>query len=220
MTPVNPRHFVDDQFPQQYRHLIPTTLKTAYRAAEDIIADNPILSMAEMRGERGRLISYAVDFGFNRLVESGALPFDKSWEWFARPTGRYLALRPSHSIVTISQINDPTKQPRSVSFRKNACVNNAPFFDFAEFAAEMEVSGEPHILITHGYQNLTFSHLCMPDPDHAKGYRYRSENLLNLPHEIKPEGPPPEDTDIDLENLNLLKDDIERYRRDNGDDER
>jgi hypothetical protein len=216
MRPVNPRHFVDDQFPQRLRPLIPTTLKTAYRAAEGLIADNPILAMAERRGERGRIISLAVDFGFERLVDSGALPFDKSWEWFERPTGKYLALRPSHSIITISQIADPRKQPRNVLFRQCARVNNAPFFDLPEFADEGEVAGEPHILITHGYQDLNFAHLCMPDPDHRKGYRFRSDNLLNLPHEIETEGPPPEDTEVDFESIALLKEDIARFRRDHG----
>lgn len=214
MKPINPRHFVDDQFPQQYRPLIPTTLKSAYRAAEDIIANNPLLAIAEKRGERGRIISWAVDSAFNRLVESGALPFDKSWESFARPTGKYLALRPSHSVITISQIADPASQPRNVMFRKSARISNAPFFDLPEFSNEMDVNGEPHILITHGYQKLNFSHLCMPDPDHKKGYRFRSDNLFNLPHELEEEGPPAEDTDIDIESLAQLKEDIERHRRD------
>lgn len=216
MKPVNPRHFVDDQFPKILRPLIPTTLKTAYRAANDLIADNPPLAMAVNRGERGRIVAWAVDFGFNRLVESGALPFDKSWEEFERPTGRYLALRATHSIITISQIADATKQPRNVLFRQNARVSNAPFFDLPEFADDKDVAGEPHILITHGYQDLTFSHLCMPDPDHRRGYRFRSENLLNLPHEIEPDGPAPEDTDVDFESIQLLKEDIERHRRDHG----
>lgn len=219
MKIIDPSHFVDDQFPPNLRHLIPKTLKTAYQAAEALIADDPILSIAEKRGERGRIVSYAVDFGFERLIESGALPFDKSWESFERPTGRYLALRPSHSIITISQICDPTRQPRNVLFRQNARVNNAPFFDVPEFAPESESTGEPHILITHGYQALHFAHLCMPDPDHHRGYRFRSDNLLKLPHEMEPEGPPTENTDIDFEGIELLKQDIERYRRDYGDGE-
>jgi hypothetical protein len=77
MNFVSPRHFVDDQFPPRLRHLIPTTLKTAYRDAERIIADTPILSMAEKRGERGRIIAYAVDFGFNgsNVPREDILPF-------------------------------------------------------------------------------------------------------------------------------------------------
>lgn len=217
MPIVNPRHFVEDQFPTRLRHLIPTTLKIAYRAAADLVADSPILAMADERRERGRIISWAVDLGFNRLVETGALPFDKSWEWYERPTGRYLALRPSHSVITISQISDPTKQPRNVLFRQSARVSNEPFLDLPGFESEGDMAGEPHILLTHGHQDLNFSHLCIPDPDHRKGYRFRSENLLHLPHEIVSEGPPTEDTDIDLAALATLKEDIERARRDHGD---
>lgn len=220
MPTVDPRHFVEDQFPTKYRHLIPTTLKTAYRAAASLIDDNPILAMAEMRCERGRIVAWAVDLGFSRLVETGALPMDKSWEYFARPTGRYLALRPSHSVITISQIADPTKQPRNVVFRQNARVSNQPFLELPGFEREAELAIEPHILITHGHQDLEFSHLCLPDPDHRNGYRYKNENLLHLPHEIEATGPAPEDTDIDLDAIATLKDDIDRLRRDHGDSER
>jgi hypothetical protein len=205
MKIVNPRHFVEDQF------------KVAYRAAAELIADNPSLAMAEIRGERGRIVSWAVDLGFDRLVETGALQFDKSWEWYERRTGRYLALRPSHSVITISQIVDPTKQPRNVLFRQSARVSNEPFLDLPGFESENSIVGEPHILLTHGHRDLNFSHLCIPDPDHSRGYRFRSENLMHLPHEIVSDGPPAEDTDIDLEALATLKEDIERARRDHGD---
>lgn len=216
MTPVNPSQFVDDQFPANFRPLVATALKTAYRTVDLWIASEPAFQTPVVSWNRGRLISWAVDFGLFKLVESGALPFDFSWEYFARPTGRYLALRPSHSIVTISQIADAKEQPRNVVFRANARISNSPFFDLAEFADEVRVDGLPHILLTHGHQNLSFSHLCIPDPQHTNGYRYRTANLLEMLHEVKPEGPPPENTDTDFENLNLLKDDIAKWRMDHG----
>ena len=117
MTCINPRLFLDDQFPIELRSLVPTTLRSAYRAADELIADSPIASIAERRGERGRIVAWSVDLAFSKLVETGALPFDKSWEDFEKPTGRYLALRASSSIITISQIADPAKQPRNVRFR-------------------------------------------------------------------------------------------------------
>lgn len=216
MHPVNPRHFVKDQFPEHLRPLIATTLKTAYRVVDRWVAEEPAFQTPVVDWNRGRLVAWAVDFGFFKLVESGALPFDFSWEFFARPTGRYLALRPSHSVITISQIADPLVQPRNVVFRENARVSNSPFFDLPEFADEGRVEGLPHILLTHGHQSLTFSHLCLPDPDHKMGYRFRTANLMEMPHEVEPEGPPPEDTDTDFENLGLLKDDIAKWRRDYG----
>lgn len=174
--------------------------------------------MAERRGERGRIISYAVDRGFSRLVESGALPFDMSWESFGRPTGKFLALRPSHSVITISQIVEPHKQPRNVVFRQNARVSNQPFLDIPGLVSEKEIGGEPHILLTHGHQDLNFSHLCIPDPVHSFGYRFRTENLLHQPHEISSVGPPPEDTDVDPDALASLKEEVDKFRKDHGDD--
>ncbi|WP_136162923.1 hypothetical protein [Sphingomonas flavalba] len=216
MNPVNPRQFVDDQFPSEFRPLVATTLKTAYRTADLWIASEPAFQIPTVQWNRGRLVSWAVDFGVFKLVESGALPFDYSWEFFARPTGRYLAIRPSHSVVTISQVVDPTKQPRNVVFRANARVSNSPFFNLPEFEEEGRIDGLPHILLTHGHQSLSFSHLCIPDPKHQNGYRYRTKNLLEMPHEIKADGPPPEDTDTDFENLGLLKEDIAKWKKDHG----
>lgn len=123
-------------------------------------------------------------------------------------------MRPSHCVITVSQISDPTKQPRNVVFRQSRRLNNQPFFAFAEIAAENDIVGEPHLLLTHGYQGLNFAHLCVPDPVHENGYRYRSGNLMDLAREVTLDGPPPEYTDTDFENLNLLKEDIERLRRD------
>lgn len=217
MTPVNPRQFVDDQLPLGMRPLIATALQTAYRTAERLRDEEAWLQTPSAADIHGRLVSKAVDFGLVRLVESGALPFDYSWEYFAKPTGKYLALRPSHSVITVSQIADPTQQPRNVVFRKNRRINNQPFFDLAEFSDELEVSGEPHLLLIHGYQGLNFAHLCVPDPIHANGYRYRTDNFMNLPREVESDGPAPEDTDTDFENLGLLKEDIERWRRDHED---
>lgn len=212
--PTNPRVFLDDQFPTELRPLIPSTLKTAYRAAADLIADNPLLESAVRRGESGRIIAWSVDAAFSRLVETGALPFDKSWEYFERPTGRYLALRASHSIITISQVADPVKQPRNVLFRQNKRLANEPFLDLPGFEDDHVLAGEPHILLTHGHQNLNFAHLCIPDPVHGRDYRYRTANLMGVPHVVEPEGPPLEDTDFDADALAQLKQDVEKFRRD------
>lgn len=216
---MNPRVFLDDQFPTVLRPLIPSTLKLAYKAAEDLIADNPMLESAVLRGERGRIVAWSVDAAFSRLVDTGALPFDKSWEYYERPTGRYLALRASASIITISQVSDPVSQPRNVAFRQNKRLANQPFLDLPGFEDEVALVGEPHILLTHGYQNLSFAHLCIPDPEHGMDYRYRTNNLMSVLHEVQPEGPPPEDTDYDADALAELKQDVERYRRDNADTE-
>ena len=55
----------------------------------------------------------------------------------------------------------------------------------------------------------------MPSPISKREYLWRSENLMNLLHEVPKEGPTPEDTDYDLDEMKLLKERIEKWRRDN-----
>ena len=217
MEIVSPELFLQDQFPKQYWPLIPTTLMTAYEAARRLAEEEPILQVESARDNHGRLISWAVDFGFKRLIESGRLPFDFRWKPFAKPTGRYLEIRLSHSVVSISQVAEADKQPRSVEFRKNGRLNNEPCFDLPEFETEQQIKGLPHLLITHGYQTLEYAHLGVPHPTHSRGFRYLSPNLMHLPHELADDLPPAENTDTDFEALGLLKQDIEQWRRDNDD---
>jgi len=216
LSTVNPKEFLEDQFPRRFWPLIPTTLRTAYKAAERLAASDPILQIESAKDNHGRVISWATDLGFKRLIETGQLPFDYRWQPFTQPTGRYLEIRLSHSVATISQVADPAAQPRSVRFRENGRVNNEPFFDLPEFEAEKEVTGLPHLLIVHGHQELNFAHLAVPHPQHHRNYRFRTNNLLRMPHEIPSEGPAVEDTDTDFDAMNLLKEEIEKWRRDHG----
>ena len=84
-------------------------------------------------------------------------------------------------------------------------------------AEELTVSGLPHLLIVHGHQKLNFAHIAVPSSESKSEYVWRSLNLMNLPHEVVSDAPPPEDTDYDLDELELLKEDIDKWRRDNGD---
>lgn len=214
MSVVDPEGFLVDQFPKRYWPLIPTTLRTAYAAASEMAAAEPILQIESAQDNRGRLVSWAVDFSFKRLIETGQLPFEFRWKPFVKPTGRYLEIRLSHSVVTISQVADPERQPRSVRFRENGRLNNQLSFNWPEFADE--VIGLPHFLLVHGYQDLTFSHIAVPHPLHDRNYRYRTPNLMQMPHEVPSAGPAVENTDIDFGALELLKEDIDKWRRDNG----
>ncbi|MDQ0324227.1 hypothetical protein J2R99_000076 [Rhodopseudomonas julia] len=192
-------------------------MKTAYQTVEKIVADEPVFQVPSAVDNRGRIVAWAVDLAFVRLIDSGRLPFDYQWKTFNHPTGRYLEIRPSHSVVTISQVADPKKQPRSVRFRENGRMNNEPFFPLPEFADEQEIKGFPHLLLVHGHQQLNFAHLTVPHPMHHRDYRFRTDNLLHMAHEVPTSGPPVEDTDTDFESTELLKQDIEKWRKDHGD---
>lgn len=218
MDVVHPELFLNDQLPQSCRSRIAPALNTAYQAARDLIASEPILQVESARDNHGRIISWTVDLAFQRLIESGRWPFDFRWRPFAQPTGRYLEVRLSHSVMSISQVSAAAQQPRDVRFRHNARLRNQRVFAFDEFKDELQVQGLPHLLLIHGHQQLHFAHVGLPDPDHGRGYIYQTGNLMRLPFEVPSPVPATEVTDVEPEiSLKDLKEQIERWRRDNDD---
>lgn len=206
--------FLLDQVPLNLRSRIPETLKNAYAAAGLLIKEEPILQVASARDGRGRIIQWAVDLGFQKLCESGEWPFEHQWKYFVKPTGRYLEIRPSHSVLTISQVADPKKQPRDVRFRANKRLQVQPLLrDFPKQPEDENLSGVPHVLLIHGHQELNFAHLGIPHGNHRKGYICRTANLMLMPHGVRSDVPPPEDTDIDA--VMTLKEEIDKWRKDN-----
>ncbi|MEM7441594.1 MAG: hypothetical protein AAF393_18600 [Pseudomonadota bacterium] len=209
---------IRDQFDPKEWPLIPTLLKTAYRAADETIRDNPILQVTSAKDNRGRLVQWSVDLAIERAIQNGSLSCDYAWSYYAKPTGRYLQLQFSHSTASISQVQCAFRQPRSVVFRENARLRTQPVFEGFDDGAEID--GLPHFLIIHGHQDLTFAHIAMPSADSKVDYEYRSPNLLRLPHAIEPDSSaaPTENTDFDAEGLATLKDEIEKWRRDHDDE--
>ncbi|MER9329803.1 hypothetical protein [Mesorhizobium sp. M0488] len=210
---ADPADFFKDQLPFHSWPTIPTVLRTAYAAAADLAKSDPILQVESAQDNKGRLISWAVDFGLKRAVDKGSLSCDYRWRTYAKPTGRYLELRFSHSTASVSQIEDPKRQPRNVVFRENARLRAPSLFEDIE--EKEPVSGAPHFLLVHGHQELNFAHFGAPSSTSKSKWTWLSQNLMKLPHEMPSEGPGAEDTDVDLDELNLLKEDIERWMKDN-----
>lgn len=214
MDTVSVEHFVNDQFPRKHQSQIPTMLQTAYAQAKIIAKSDPVFQVESAVDNHGRLISWTVDLGIKRLIDSGQLPFDYRWRPFAQPTGRYLEIRLSHSVATVSQISDPNHQPRNVVFRQNKRLNNEPFFDLAEFQDEREVHGLPHFIIIHGHQELNFAHIGVPHATHRRDWIYLTPNLMRRPHALSEDVLPIEPTDFDA--TMELRDEIAKWQRDNG----
>jgi hypothetical protein len=207
--------FLRDQMPLQLRTLIPTTLKQAYDNAAILAKGEPILSVNSAKDNHGRIVQWAVDLGFERLCESGQWPFDFCWRPFEKPTGRYLEIRPSHSVITISQVADPKNQPRDVRFRANKRMSSQAWLPgLPQPEDQKPTDGVPHVLLIHGHQTLNFAHLGVPRTEQTKGYYYRTDNLMLMPHAVPSTEPPPEDTDIEA--VLTLKEQIDKWRRDNG----
>jgi hypothetical protein len=214
---VNPEDFIRDQFPTEQWPILPTILRTAYKATDELVADQPILQTVSAGDNKGRVVSWAVDFGIQSAIVNGTLKCDYRWMPFAKPTGRYLELRFSHSRASVSQVADARKQPRDVAFRDNARLNNQRVLDIEEFKKEQEINGLPHFLIIHGHQTLQFSHIGVPSALSKTKWEWLSPNLMKMPHAVPGDSrPPPEDTDTDFDSVKLLKEELERWIRDNG----
>ncbi|KQY95922.1 hypothetical protein ASD21_05275 [Caulobacter sp. Root1455] len=207
--------FLFDQVPPSRRALIPTALKTAYAAAAAHIDDTPFLKVPSV--QRGRIVQWAVDYGLAGLIQSGQWDADFRWRYFEKPTGQYLEVLLSHSVVTVSQVAEPEKQPRDVRFRANRRLRNQGWLKgLPDPSGKVETLGVPHILLVHGHQDLNFAHLGLPNEDHAKGYLYRTPNLMQMPHEVAAPLYPIEDTDVEA--VMTLKEEIDKWRRDNAND--
>ena len=119
-------------------------------------------------------------------MQGGNLPFEATWEPFARPTGKHLVVWTKRARLTISQIEDAEKKPRGADFRDNYAVSNQPFlFQYMNDEAQNKAERK-HILLIHGYQELMFSHLAIP---HAQFNRYiaATPTLMAIPHIATPE---------------------------------
>ncbi|HLN85703.1 MAG TPA: hypothetical protein VK200_04560 [Candidatus Limnocylindrales bacterium] len=217
--------FVDEEWPNKYRPLIPAALRRAYLLADEAIDRIAFLRTVGGRYQRGDLIMLAASFEFEQLLASGSLPFDGSWEYFARPTGQHFVIRTPRARITTSQVEDPRKKPRAAIFRANyAELNEKSLFPEVNEQRrlpreEIERDNERRLIhILHGYQTLDFAHLVYPHPE-SNRHIFRSLNLLNLPRDIDdtdPSLPPPEGPSDSPDPEALER--IERHLRDHSDD--
>jgi hypothetical protein len=225
LTRIEPgiaERFLLDQFPLKHRALLPGILKTARATAATIQMSEPVLQVVSAKQNHGRLISWAVDFGIEKLIQSGRWPVDYRWRSFAQPTGRYLEVRFSHSAMSISQVTDPKVQPRDVRFRQNARLNNQRSFDFFDGRNESGFGGLPAFILVHGKTSLEeleydFAHVGVPHPDHQSDWIYRTTNIMDDVHTVESDLPPTEQTEID-DDILTFKEELEKWRRDNGED--
>ncbi|WP_397540490.1 hypothetical protein [Roseomonas mucosa] len=197
MTMPNPaQDFLDQEVALDLRPLFPAALKRAYATANRLIRDVPALATTGGRLQRGDLIAAAAEYEVEKLVTTGQLPFDCSWEPYARPTGLHLVVYTSAARLTINQVEDPRHKPRSAVFRENYGLANKPYlFDYMN-EEELRRTGRKHLLLIHGYQDLNFAHLAVPHGT-RNHHIAKTPNLLLMPHivsESVPDAEGPTDT--------------------------
>lgn len=208
--------FLLDQIPLRIQRRLPTRMKLAYEAVDQLFATTPMLQIPTARDNRGRFLSWAVDWSIKGLIESGEWAVDFKWQLFAQPTGHYLEVNLPHSRLSISQVKFREEQPRDVVFRGNARLGNSQM-DFWKSADEEgeDARGPVALLLVHGYKDLEFAHIGIPHKHHQHGYIYQTPNLMSLPHEVPMPDVPPAEEAVDVDELLSLKADIERWQRDN-----
>lgn len=206
--------FLRDQIPVSQQILLPPVFKAAYSAVESLVKDTPFLKVPSATFNRGRVITWAVDHAVENLIKSGQWSVDYRWVAFGspKPTGKYIEILLPESRITISQVADPSKQPRNVHFRENARLFNTPFL-FEEMDEERVITGRPSFLLVHGHQDLNFLHFGFPHAVRKYGYICRTINLLTLPQEVPQPGPPAEDTS--WQDTMTLKNQIQKWLKDN-----
>jgi hypothetical protein len=212
MEAENPaEQFLHTEVPPDLHPLVPSALRRAYAAADEIMDRNPQLATPGGKYQRGDLIALAADYEFELLIKAGSLPYEPSWEYYARPTGKHFVMRSKRAHITISQVEDPDLKPRNAVFRHVFAVPNGRYlFDYMN--EEIERDRERRLIhILHGYQKLTFTHLALPHPQKNE-HVWSTQNLMTIPHVVssdlpKAEGPSKSPDPEVLENL-------ERYLRD------
>lgn len=209
---VDAQHFLDDQISRTHRSLIPTTLQQAYAAADKLAKETPILSVKSAEDQRGRLRSWAVDLAFQKLIETGRWPFDFSWQSYDKPTGRYLRIRTEAATLSLSLVSESNKPPRHVKFRQNNAFANQPSL-FPEIEEDRSVTGIPGFVLVHGHKSLDFACIGMAHPK-ERSWLFKTGDLLKTPHVIESDLPPVEAEDEEA--ILSLKQEIERWSRDNG----
>lgn len=110
--------------------------------------------------------------------------------------------------LTISQISDWRKKPRNADFRDEYALSNMRYL-FKEMEEEIKTKSErKHLLLLHGYQELSFCYLTVPHGTLNRHLAW-SPNLLKVAHVATPErakeeGPTDSPEPEALENLRRM----------------
>lgn len=202
---------IEEEFPADYQKHVGPALRRAYSAATTVIESTAFLSTPSGRLQRGDLILKATEFEFVRLILAGKLPTCiPAWEDYAIPTGKHLVMRTAKARITISQVPTLNSNPRSAVFRTNFGASNARYLFEEMNKAEEAEDVRRHLVVLHGYQELTHAAIAMPHPTENKLIA-RTENLLDLGGEdfghLPPEGPTePPDLEVIEELVRIVRD--------------
>lgn len=178
--PSHAEQFLSAEIDPALYPLFPAALRRAYANADHVIETHSFLATPGGKFQRGDLIACAAEYEVQRLIETGRLNLDFTWEDYAKPTGKHLVVHTRRGRLTISQVPDVAIPPRQAEFRTIYQVTNAPsLFEYMDKEIEDEAQ-KKHILLVHGYKLLSFAHFTLPHRMKDVPI-FQTGNLLNLP---------------------------------------
>lgn len=181
-----------EQFPSETRRLLVPALRRGYAAVDRLIEAEPIFATPAGKFQKGDLNVLAVELEIHKLTVAGKLPFEASWEYYDAPTGKHLVLRSDALRMTINQVRAMGQKPRQAAFRDTYGLPNTRYLFEDWNEADERENNLPHVLLLHGYQDLSFAQLAVPNPS-ANDLIECSSNLLMTIHEgsypVAEEGP-------------------------------
>jgi hypothetical protein len=213
--------FLDEQLPHKHQALVVPALRSAYESVEALIAETDFLQISS--AQPGHLRAWAADLAVKRLIETGKWPYDFDWQPFKRDTGNWLRVRLPESVMSVHQLAEASNTPRKAEYRSNGFFNNQGVLELPELVEERRLDGLPHLVLTHGHNDLSFIHIGLPSTD-GRGYIARSQNLLKHLHVVETGVAPPEgvgvEPDVKLRKKSKeseeLTDEIVRLIKDRG----
>lgn len=214
---VEVEDFFKKQLPKKYWSTITDQIRNAYSAVKSLSEQTPFLNVQSAKQNYGTFCSIAVDYAIERAIENGAIPCESKWVYFDKPTGKYLELQFSHSTASVSLVHNPKSRPRDVRFRENKRLGSPDLFSQIT-PVDRSAKAAPHFLLIHGREVVApkFAHFGLPSAKPRKQWEWLSDNLMNFPHIVAAREPSIEDTESDFEEIEILKEEIERWRKDNG----
>ncbi|HEX4083782.1 MAG TPA: hypothetical protein VHY22_02635 [Chthoniobacteraceae bacterium] len=192
MTPSE--QFIESEIPPSVRLHFPKVIQTAYGIVREIRREHRWLAGKSV--VEGHMRAWAVDFGFSQLIESGKwTPRKVDWPKYPNETGAYLRIFTQNAVVTVSQLVNCWEPPRKALFRDNArFLNERYLFEYME---PERVNDMGHLIIGHGYQQLSFVQVAMPHPENRHAWLASSRNILNELHDASSDLAPVEEVAAD-----------------------
>jgi hypothetical protein len=123
-----------------------------------------------------------------------------------------LAILTPNAVITISQLQAGGSQPRWAGFRENYSLSNQILFGFEREALRKRFGDRrKHLILGHGYQELSFVQIGVPSPD-GVGYMATTQNILDEIRDATPDVVPAEE--VPARELVTLKERLQRKLRD------